>query len=234
MGRCWPHSGAQGLKHARTGIPPLIVLDDVHNADAGALLLTRFVAGALDRLPLVLLLTRRDGGAGTTLLDELAREATVVPLRRFTMQETAALLAAHGQRDDGDRVTAALHQVTGGYRCSSPAPSAVARAPSTVQEAIAGALARLPAAPVRQHVLAMQRAALAALPEQQRSLRCRLSVRLAAEAVYEGGAVDAVFDALAQARSLGEPRTLAEALSLAHHALLGRSTPRCAARLPIS
>lgn len=67
----------------------------------------------------------------------------------------------------------------------------------------------------------MQRAALTALPEREQSLRCRLTVRLAAEAVYEGEAVDAVLDALAQARAVEDPRTLAEALSLTHHVMLG-------------
>jgi tetratricopeptide (TPR) repeat protein len=406
----------------------MVVLDDLHNADAGALLLTRFLIGALDRLPLVLLLACRDGGAGT-LLDELVRDATAVPLRRFTMQETAALLAAHGQRGDEHRATAVLLQVTGGI------PLFLAHAigrgrdtgPTTVQQAIADALGRLPArthrllalaavlgaestvgdiaalaeepptevaaalaeaavsglvdltpshcafhdlvqqvalaqldtsalldaharaaallagtghaervahhaltaatrsdadtaraiaacreaaaslrrgfayeqaaillqravqlaehrpvgpertellleraeavlacgrltearaafeaatnaaehsgdptqlaravlglggvwvhehrnAAVRQRVLAMQRTALAALPACERSLRCRLAVRLVAEAVYEGRPVEAVLDALAQARTVGDARTLAEALSLTHHALLG-------------
>jgi predicted ATPase len=42
--------------------PVCLVLDDLHAADPGALLLTRFVARALDRLPLLLLVTRRTGG----------------------------------------------------------------------------------------------------------------------------------------------------------------------------
>lgn len=419
---------AERLKQARAGTPTMVVLDDLHNADAGALLFTRFLIRALDRLPLVLLLACRDGGGGT-LLEELAREATAVPLRRFTMQETAALLAVHGQRGDDHRVTAILLQVTGGRPLFLT--HAIGRGwdpgASTVQQAITDALARLsgrtrrllalaavldaeptvgdiaalagelpaevaatlaeaadaglvnPApsgcafhdlardvalaqldtsalldaharaaalfagtghpervahhalaaaarsdtdtaraivacreaaaslcrgfayeqaatllqravqlvehrpvgfertellleraeavlacgrltdaraafeaatesaghcgdptqlaravlglgglwvhehrnAAVRQRVLAMQRAALAALPEHERSLRCRLTVRLAAEAVYEGGPVEAVLDALAQARAVGDPRTLAEALSLTHHALLG-------------
>ncbi|HVE96808.1 MAG TPA: hypothetical protein VNA67_07480 [Pseudonocardiaceae bacterium] len=406
----------------------MVVLDDMHNADAGALLLTRFLTSALDRLPLVLLLAFRAGRTGT-LLAELARDATMVPLWRFTMQETAALLATHGQRSDDHRVIAALLQVTGGI------PLFLAHAigrggdprPSTVEQAIADALARLPArtrrllalaavlgakptvgdiaalaeelptkvaaelaeaagaglvdlapsgcafhdlvreaalaqldtaalleaharaavllagtghpervahhalaaaarsdtdtahaiaacraaaaslrrgfayeqaatlleravelaerrpvglertelllehaeavlacgrltearaafeaaadaagnygdpaqlaravlglggvwvhehrnAAVRQRVIAMQRAALATLPERERSLRCRLTVGVAAETVYEGGPVEAVLDALAQARAVGDPRTLAEALSLTHHALLG-------------
>ena len=73
---------------------------------------------------------------------------------------------------------------------------------------------------VRQHVLARQRAARAALPATERELRSRLSVRLAAEAAYEGEPVEAVLDALARTRELGATRALADALSLTHHALL--------------
>ena len=45
-------------------------------------------------------------------------------------------------------------------------------------------------------------------------------VRLAAEAVYDGAPVGPVFETLAVARQLDDPRALAEALSLSHHALL--------------
>ncbi|GAB3894960.1 hypothetical protein GCM10029964_074160 [Kibdelosporangium lantanae] len=75
-------------------------------------------------------------------------------------------------------------------------------------------------ATVRQRVLAQQRAALRALPPSERVLRSRLTVRLAAEAVYEGAPEDNVLDALAVARSVGDDRALAEALSLTHHAFL--------------
>ena len=72
----------------------------------------------------------------------------------------------------------------------------------------------------RARVLARQRAALAALPETAIALSARLRVRLAAEAVYEGGLVREVLDALDAARAVGDELVLAEALSLTHHALL--------------
>ncbi|MEV4316265.1 AAA family ATPase [Actinocrispum sp. NPDC049592] len=75
-------------------------------------------------------------------------------------------------------------------------------------------------ATVRQRVLAQQRAALRALPPEEESLRCRLKVRLAAEAVYEGAPEQAVLDALEETRQVGDDWALADALSLAHHALL--------------
>lgn len=76
-------------------------------------------------------------------------------------------------------------------------------------------------ATVRERVLAQQRAALRMLPAEERALRCRLAVRLAAEAVYEGGAPEEdVLQALDQTRAIGDDHALAEALSLTHHALL--------------
>jgi hypothetical protein len=73
----------------------------------------------------------------------------------------------------------------------------------------------------RERVLARQRAALRALPDSAVGLRARLRLRLSAEAVYEGGPVEPVLDALAEARAVDDDRVLAEALSLTHHALLG-------------
>ncbi|GLZ35301.1 hypothetical protein Lesp02_74880 [Lentzea sp. NBRC 105346] len=87
-------------------------------------------------------------------------------------------------------------------------------------------------AAVRARVLARQRAALAALPEHERSLRCRLAVRLAAEAVYEGAPVPEVLDALDRTRTTGDPHAVADALSLTHHALL--SPEHAAMRLSLA
>ncbi len=72
----------------------------------------------------------------------------------------------------------------------------------------------------RTRVLELQRSALDGLPPADTGLRARLRVRLAAEAVYDGAPVGPVFETLAVARQLGDPRALAEALSLSHHALL--------------
>lgn len=72
----------------------------------------------------------------------------------------------------------------------------------------------------RERVLGVQRSALDGLPAHAKGLRARLTVRLAAEAVYDGAAIEPVLDALAAARQLGDPRVLAEALSNSHHAML--------------
>ena len=74
-----------------------------------------------------------------------------------------------------------------------------------------------------ERVTSLQRRALRGLPECETVLRHRLRMRLVVEEVYRGGPVGPVLDALAEARRLGDGQALAEALSLAHHALL---TPR--------
>ncbi|WP_261575575.1 ATP-binding protein, partial [Frankia gtarii] len=91
---------AELLARRLTGRPTMIVLDDVHAADADALLLTRFLARALDRVPLLLVLTRRPDEQGDPTLAQLAadveREATVLALSRFTLPDAEDYLAAHG------------------------------------------------------------------------------------------------------------------------------------------
>ncbi|TMR22008.1 AAA family ATPase, partial [Nonomuraea zeae] len=83
-----------------------------------------------------------------------------------------------------------------------------------------------------ERVTGIQRRALAALPVSEPCLRARLSVRLAAEEVYQGAPVEPVFAALEQARRTGDGEVLAEALSLCHHALLTPGYAR--SRLPLA
>jgi tetratricopeptide (TPR) repeat protein len=71
-----------------------------------------------------------------------------------------------------------------------------------------------------ERMLALQRRALEALPAGEHVLRTRLRVRLAAEEAYRGGSIDGVLEGVEDARRGGDPHALAEALSLAHHALL--------------
>jgi hypothetical protein len=67
---------------------------------------------------------------------------------------------------------------------------------------------------------ARQRQALAEM-DPRSPLALRLRIRLAAEADYRAGRAGEVLRLLDEARSRGEPRAVAEALSLAHHCLLG-------------
>jgi tetratricopeptide (TPR) repeat protein len=101
--------------------PVCLVIDDVHAADAGTLLLTRFVARSLPRLRLVLMLSRRRGEPGPAgdriearLLDELEHEATPIVLHGFDLAEASTLLQAYGVRDPDPGVVLAVHRVTGG------------------------------------------------------------------------------------------------------------------------
>ncbi|MBP2325161.1 tetratricopeptide (TPR) repeat protein [Kibdelosporangium banguiense] len=409
------------LMTSRRNIPTMIVIDDVHYADASTLLLTRFLVHALDRLPLVLLLATRPGVGADELLTELQRDATTVTLRPFGLEDSAALLSAHGLRDADDETVKVLLDMTGGNPLHLAQAARTGTSHVTAENAIAGAIGRLdprvqrilafaallgvdgtagevaalvgttqaavvqaltssgllqqghdglrfhdlvreaalavfdhaewldahaaaakllagstervahhafaaahrsPADAefaitacrkaaaslrrgyayeqaaelldravdlsehvhtmasraellieradavlacgrltdaraayevgaeaaelsgnpvllaravlglggvwvhqyrndtVRKRVLAQQRAALRALPEEERGLRCLLKVRLAAEAYYEGGSVQDVLDALAETRASGDEHALAEALSLTHHAML--------------
>jgi hypothetical protein len=154
------------LGRACAGAPACVVVDDVHAADAGALLLMRFVARALDRLPLVVVLGRRtgvgaagpggsdaggSGGAGGELLDAIEREARPVVLGSFGLDETASFLDACGFGGLDAGVVEAVHRVTGGHplylrrlvALGPPRPDAVV--PGGLLTVIDQAVAGLPA-----------------------------------------------------------------------------------------
>jgi tetratricopeptide (TPR) repeat protein len=132
--------------------PACLVVDDVHAADAGTLLLTRFLARSLHRLGLILVLSRRPGEPAADspegrLLDEL--EATPIVIGPFDIDETAAFLAAHGLEGLDDDLRHAVFRVTGGHpfflrHVAALGPPKRGQAlPDGLQIAIDGALARL-------------------------------------------------------------------------------------------
>lgn len=109
--------------------PVCLVIDDVHGADLGTLLLIRFLSRSLPGFPLLLVLGRRRGDAGpdddaaagpapgeaeVRLLDEIEQEALAVPLRGFDLAGTSSFLAHHGHRDSDGRLVRALHGLTDG------------------------------------------------------------------------------------------------------------------------
>ncbi|HET6833041.1 MAG TPA: AAA family ATPase [Acidimicrobiales bacterium] len=99
--------------------PACIVIDDIHAADAGTLLLTRFVARAIHRLPLALIVSRRSGeppedSLEARLLAEIEREAIPVVLRHFDLDEATTFLADQGLRQLAPDLVLALLKVTGG------------------------------------------------------------------------------------------------------------------------
>jgi tetratricopeptide (TPR) repeat protein len=110
---------ADRLAAVATRSPACLLVDDVHAADAGALLLLRFVARARPRMPLVLVLTRRSGQPSperfeARLVEDIEAEATLVALRPFGVAESAELLAAHGLGGVAPELLRALVRVSGG------------------------------------------------------------------------------------------------------------------------
>ncbi|KAA9375770.1 AAA family ATPase [Microbispora cellulosiformans] len=99
--------------------PALLVLDDLHWADASSLRLLAFAAGELHRAPVLVLATIRPepGGDPEQLRDTLAalaRERGVerLTLPPFTREDVAAYLAGRDLPDG--RLAALLHERTGG------------------------------------------------------------------------------------------------------------------------
>ncbi len=144
--------------------PLMVVIDDAHVADNAALLLARFLARSLDRSPVVLVLTRRPpaaGGsramvAGGQLLDELEREATVLPLKWFDQRDTAAFLAAHGIAVEDYGLVPALARLTEGnplLLSRAVAYSSTSTPLAGVEQVIGDALGSLP--PEHRDVLAL-------------------------------------------------------------------------------
>ena len=74
----------------------------------------------------------------------------------------------------------------------------------------------------RGQATGLQRRALARLPADSHSLRLRLRARIAAtDAFYRGESDDELRAIVDEARRVGDPRALAEALSLLNHLLIG-------------
>ena len=146
----------------RSGPPALVVLDDAHCADEAALLLTRFLAGALEGVPMVLLLARRTTAPPrhAALLDVLERQSTIIPLRRFDLRDTTAFLATHaaaGPDQAADRsLVLALLRISGGsplLLARAVAAGNAATAPGGLERAVDDVLATV-AEPVRRAAVA--------------------------------------------------------------------------------
>jgi hypothetical protein len=127
---------------------------------------------------------------------------------------------------DGDRARDAdgdLHESRRHYERAWPLAEAAGD-----PAALAAAALGLAGLWVSEHRTAAGAAALEArlrhvlgLLDPAAPLALRVRARLAGEADYAAGRHDAILAALAQAREAGDPDAVAEALSLAHHCLLG-------------
>jgi tetratricopeptide (TPR) repeat protein len=140
--------------------PLLLVLDDVHDADASSLELLGHVARQLRATRVVILATCRDGEAAWQgrgrIRGELARAGGSLPLATLSTDDVAELIAASGSapRPDTLRVVA---QRTGGspllvtelmtflrIRGGLGDPVTALAVPESVRALVAGRLARLP------------------------------------------------------------------------------------------
>jgi tetratricopeptide (TPR) repeat protein len=101
---------------ARHDGPVYLVLDDLHAAEPAAVLLTRFVARARHRLPMLVVVTvneSADGDGPRRALDQLGPEGTRIRLGPLEPADTAELLAERAG-DVDPALVATVHRLTGG------------------------------------------------------------------------------------------------------------------------
>jgi len=107
------------LRSVATAAPKVIVLDDLHAADPSSLQLLHFLVRDVRSMALLVIGTYRDAEArlATELgrrLTQVAREATVIPLRRLDEREVGELVAeTTGAAASPDRVTAIFRRTEG-------------------------------------------------------------------------------------------------------------------------
>jgi DNA-binding SARP family transcriptional activator len=94
--------------------PLVIVLDDLHAADTASLLLLRFLAGALERAPVLVVATAREFGPATR---ELARSTRFVDLALGGLRrdEVRQMVGAAGMDDAAGALIDAIHARTEGH-----------------------------------------------------------------------------------------------------------------------
>jgi hypothetical protein len=193
--------------------PAYLVLDDLHDAEPAAVLLTRFLARLRPRPALLLVVTTRDGTGAAELAAGL--EATPVPLREFDLVDTCAFLAACGQAEVEPALARAAHQVTGGNPLLLQRLVALAAADPV--DAFADGLRNLVGESVDR------------IPGPARALVAAAAVlgpapSVALTAAVAGRPADAVLDAVAAAPGLvaqSGPDELAFAHDLVRDALVG-------------
>ena len=109
---------AGALRRLCAEAPLLLLLDDLHWADAASLLLLRFVSTELADACVLVLGTYRDvemrHGAGAAMLPELASVGERISLGGLAEADVARLLAARAGRALPEAVIAAVHQASDG------------------------------------------------------------------------------------------------------------------------
>ena len=107
------------LRDAAAARPTLLILDDLHWADAGSLELLGFIAPELRSMALCVVATLRDGelqpgGARDEPLRRLLRHAQSIPLGTFDTEQVAQLAQDIGHHRPDDALAEALRRATGG------------------------------------------------------------------------------------------------------------------------
>ena len=109
---------ARFLIEAAGSRPLLVVLDDLHAADAPSLVLLRFVSEAIAGSPVLVVGAYRDrdlrGDEHTELLAELTRVATRRPLPGLSVDDVEAYLAGVTGAEPDRSLTHQLHVLSGG------------------------------------------------------------------------------------------------------------------------
>jgi DNA-binding SARP family transcriptional activator len=110
------------LRNATRTRPIVLVLDDLHAADAASLLLLRFLTDALGDARVLVIATRRDSEPAASdsfaaTVAQLARSERFhdVALSGLGREEVARLVNAAGARGASDELVAAIHERTDGH-----------------------------------------------------------------------------------------------------------------------
>ncbi|MEA2680894.1 MAG: hypothetical protein QOK03_2616, partial [Candidatus Binataceae bacterium] len=107
------------LKRTAESRPLLIVLDDLHAADAASLQLLRFVAHSLRGSSILLIGTYRDVEIKTApqlgaILAEISRDAHTIKLHGLDRKDVGEFVRASGGRGLGEEALEVLYRTTGG------------------------------------------------------------------------------------------------------------------------
>jgi tetratricopeptide (TPR) repeat protein len=107
------------LKSLASREPMVVVIDDLHDADAAALQMLRFLARSLRNARILLIGTHREAEVERSpelrsLIAELAREGDQLPLSGFSLADTEDLVRARTGIAPNEQFIATLHDTTGG------------------------------------------------------------------------------------------------------------------------
>ncbi len=107
------------LKDAAREHPLVIVLDDLHEADAASLQMLQFVARVLHDANVLIIGTYRDAemrrsAERSALMDEIVRDALVLPIAALTESEVGDLVAGRAPGTPAVGIVAELHRATAG------------------------------------------------------------------------------------------------------------------------